>query len=489
MKVLLTGATGYIGGRLVTALLEQGFDVRCMARDPSRLDQHPWRDRVEVVRGDVLDRESLNGALAGCDSAVYLVHSMDGASVGFAERDRTGAANFREAAADNNLSRIVYLGGLGDGDDLSEHLASRQEVGRLLAEGPTPVTEVRAAVIIGSGSVSFEMMRYLTEVLPVMVTPRWVRTRCQPIAIRNVLEVLAAAVADEGPDGHVWEIGGPDQLTYEEMMRRYAVQAGLRRRWIIPVPLLSPQLSRHWIGLVTPIPPGVAKPLVNSLRNEVVVRDNDVAERLVERLIPFDEAVRRALDRSSDGNVVTRWSDAAASPAMAQPSDPDWAGGTLQFDERRVDTSASPDDLYWAFARIGGDAGYYAFDWAWKLRGLVDRLVGGVGLRRGRRHPTDLRPGEALDFWRVALVERGRRLQLAAEMKLPGEAWLEFEALPTPEGSRLRQTAYFRPRGLLGRLYWLVLVPAHALIFERMARRIASTAEDRTAAHRSGTGA
>ena len=487
--MLLTGATGYIGGRLVTALLEQGFTVRCMARDPSRLDQHPWRDDVEVVRGDVLDPASLVEALSGCESAVYLVHSMDGASEGFAERDRRGATNFSGAAAAAGVRRIVYLGGLGDGDDLSEHLASRQEVGRLLAQGPTPVTEVRAAVIIGSGSVSFEMMRYLTEVLPVMVTPRWVRTRCQPIAIRNVLEVLAAAVADQGPDDHVWEIGGPDQLTYEQMMQRYAVQAGLRRRWIIPVPLLSPQLSRHWIGLVTPIPPGVAKPLVNSLRNEVVVNDNAVAEGLVERLIPFDEAVRRALDRSSDGNVVTRWSDAAASPAMAQPSDPEWAGGTLQFDERTVETAAAPDDLYWAFARIGGDTGYYAFDWAWKLRGLIDRLVGGVGLRRGRRHPTDLRPGEALDFWRVALVERGQRLQLAAEMKLPGEAWLEFEAIPTPDGSRLRQTAYFRPRGLLGRLYWLALIPAHALIFERMAQRIAAAGGDRTAAAEAATGA
>ncbi len=475
----MTGASGYIGGRLVRLLLDGGHDVRCLARDPAKLSAHPWRYQVEVVRGDVLDPPSLEAAMAGCDAAFYLVHSMDGAREGFAKRDRDAADNFGAAAGAAGIRRIVYLGGLGSGNDLSEHLASRQEVGEVLRDGPTPVTEVRAAVIIGSGSVSFEMMRYLTEVLPVMVTPRWVRTRCQPIAIRNVLEILDAAISDEGDEDHIWEVGGPDQLTYEEMMQIYAQEAGLRRRVIVPVPLLSPQLSRHWIGLVTPLPAGVAKPLVNSLRNEVTVVDNSIAESVTERLIPFREAVQRALTSSIDARVVTRWSDASASPAQAQPSDPEWAGGTLKVDERIIETSARPEDVYWAFARIGGDVGYYAFDWAWQVRGLLDSLVGGVGLRRGRRDPEHLRQGEALDFWRVANVVPGHSLQLAAEMKLPGQAWLEFEVVPTSNGSRLRQTAYFRPRGLFGRLYWAVLAPFHSRIFPRMAERIAGTAAAR----------
>lgn len=479
MRILVTGATGYIGGRLVPSLLEAGHEVRCLARDPDKLSQDPWRDRVDVVAGDVLDATTLGGALAGCDAAYYLVHSMDGGDEDFRERDRRAAETFRSAADDAGIGRIVYLGGLGAGDDLSHHLASRQEVGAILAAGATPVTEVRAAVIIGSGSVSFEMMRYLTEVLPIMITPKWVRTRCQPIAIRNVLEILVAALDADDRESHVWEVGGPDRLTYEEMMRVYAEEAGLPRRIIIPVPLLSPQLSRHWIGLVTPLPVGVAKPLVNSLRNEVTVEDNSVAERLTSGLVPFREAVRRALQRSMDGEVTTRWSDAATHPAEAQPTDPSWAGGTLKVDERIVTTTASSADVYWAFARIGGDVGYYFANWIWRLRGIFDKLIGGVGLRRGRRHPEEIRTGEALDFWRVVAVEPGRRLVLWAEMKLPGKGWLEFEAVAASDGTRLRQTAFFEPRGLFGRLYWLVLVPFHHVIFGRMARRIVRAAERR----------
>jgi uncharacterized protein YbjT (DUF2867 family) len=478
MRILVTGASGYIGGRLVPALLQAGHDVVCLARDPKKLTFDPWRDHVEVVQGDVLDPATLVPVMKGCDAAYYLVHSMDG-SGGFRERDRQAAVNFRDAATQAEVGRIVYLGGLGQGEQLSEHLASRQEVGAALAEGPTPVTEIRAAVIIGSGSVSFEMMRYLTEVLPVMVTPKWVRTKCQPLAIRNVIEILVGAIDTADEENHVWEVGGPGQFTYEEMMRIYAEEAGLRRRLIVPVPLLSPQLSRHWIGLVTPLPVGVAKPLVNSLRNEVTVADNTVAEQLTSELIPFREAVRSALRRSTESDVATRWSDAAVAPAEAQPTDPEWAGGTLNVDAQRLPSTASPEDLFWAFARIGGETGYYTFNWAWKLRGILDKAVGGVGLRRGRRHPEELRPGEALDFWRVAAVEPGRRLQLWAEMKLPGKAWLVFEAVPAGEGSELQQTAYFLPRGLFGRLYWLALVPFHVLIFKRMARRIVATAESR----------
>jgi uncharacterized protein YbjT (DUF2867 family) len=479
MRVLVTGATGYIGGRLVPPLLEVGHEVRCLVRDPRKLDQDPWRDRVEVIEGDILEPSTLDAALDGCDVAYYLVHSMDGVGH-FADRDRTGAENFRMAAGRAGVKRIVYLGGMGSGEELSEHLSSRHEVGRILAQGPTPVTELRAAVIIGSGSVSFEMLRYLTEVLPVMVTPRWVRTRCQPIAIRDVLGILIDVLDDHSTENHTHEIGGPDVLEYEDMMRIYAEEAALPRRLIVPVPVLSPKLSSHWVGLVTPIPSGIAKPLVDSLRNEVVVRDSSFVDGYSRELLSYREAVRRALEVSQELNVPTRWSDADVSPAQATTSDPDWSGGTLYQDRREVRAKAARGDLFWAFSRIGGTNGYYGFDWAWQLRGAIDSLVGGVGLRRGRRHPEELRTGEALDFWRVAAVEPGRRILLHAEMRLPGEAWLEFVAEGASDNIRLHQTAYFKPRGLLGRLYWAVLIPFHAVIFRLMAERIVAAAEARS---------
>ena len=470
-----------MGGRLVPRLLEAGHSVRCLVRDPAKLGQDPWRDRVEVVQGDILDSSSLEVALNDCDAAYYLVHSMDGVGQ-FAERDRTGAENFRQAADLAGVKRIVYLGGMGGGDDLSEHLSSRHEVGRILAAGAIPVTELRAAVIIGSGSVSFEMLRYLTEVLPVMVTPRWVRTRCQPIAIRDVLGIMVDVLDDPTGADHVYEIGGPDVLEYEDMMRIYAEEAALPRRLIIPVPVLSPKLSSHWVGLVTPIPSGIAKPLVDSLRNEVVVRDPSFLERYERTLLTYRDAVRRALEVSEGFAVPTRWSDAENSPAQPTVSDPDWSGGTLYRDHRIVPARTSSSDLFWAVSRIGGTNGYYGFGWAWHLRGLADSLVGGVGLRRGRRHPEELRRGEALDFWRVAAVEPDRLLLLHAEMRLPGEAWLEFRVDGHDEAATLRQTAYFRPRGLLGRLYWAVLVPFHAVIFRLMAERIVAAAEARSEA-------
>ncbi len=479
MRVLVTGASGYIGGRLIPRLLAEGHQVRAMTRDPRRLDLDPWRSDVEVVSGDVLDIDSLETAMDGCDSAFYLIHSMDGSVEDFKERDRRAAQNFADSAAASNLARIVYLGGLGEGSDLSEHLASRQEVGEILASGRTPVTELRAAVIIGSGSVSFEMLRYLTEVLPAMVTPKWVRTVCQPIAIADVLRILVHAIEDTGSESWIRRIGGPDRLTYEEMMRIYAEVAGLPRRWIVPVPVLTPKLSSHWVGLVTPLPTGVAKPLVESLRVEVSVEDNSYAEGIVGDLMSYREAVTRALDHANGRAVSTRWSDTAESPARALPSDPEWAGGSVQVDLQTTTSKASPDDLFWAFARIGGIVGYYTMDWAWRLRGLLDSLVGGVGLRRGRRHPEEIRQGEALDFWRVVDVEPGRRLQLYAEMRLPGEAWLTFTAEPDAGGSRLEQKAVFVPRGLLGRLYWWAMLPFHAAIFRVMAERIARAAEGR----------
>lgn len=475
----MTGATGYIGGRLVPRLLEAGYDIRCLTRDASRLDDVWWRGCVEVVEADLLDDGSLSSALDGCDAAFYLVHSMDQGSEDFGARDRRAAANFAARAAHAGLGRIVYLGGLGEGE-LSSHLSSRQEVGSILAAGGVPVTELRAAVIIGSGSVSFEMLRYLTEMLPAMITPKWVRTLCQPIAIRDVLEILVAAVSDDGKSV-IREIGGPDRLSYEQMMRIYAQVAGLPRRWIIPVPALTPRLSSHWVGLVTPLPTGVAKPLVESLIVPVTVRDNSYAERVAGPLAGYRKSVAEALQQATDLEVPTRWSGARTGPALAYPGDPEWSGGTVATDRRVVESTAAASDLFWAFSRIGGDVGYYTMDWAWRLRGMLDSIAGGVGLRRGRRHPEDLRKGESLDFWRVARVVPGVSLELYAEMRLPGDAWLAFEVEEASGGGRLIQTALFRPRGLLGRLYWWVMFPFHVAIFRRMAHRIVAAAESRTA--------
>ena len=324
------------------------------------------------------------------------------------------------------------------------------------------------------------MLRYLTEVLPIMTTPTWVRTRCQPIAIRSVLQILTGVLDDE-PVNRILEVGGPEVVTYEEMMQIYAEEAGLRRRLIIPVPVLSPGLSSRWVGLVTPLPVGVARPLVDSLRNEVTVTDDTATRRFPHEQIGYRESVRRALDRTTSREVETRWSDASTSPALPLPTDPSWSGGSRFEDKRTVHSEAPPNDVYWAFARIGGEIGYYGFRWAWQLRGLLDSLVGGVGLRRGRRDPEDLRPGEALDFWRVRDVQPGDRLLLQAEMKLPGDAWLEWTAEPEGTGTKLTQTATFVPRGLFGRLYWFFLVPFHNPIFGNMARRIAAAASGRGA--------
>lgn len=480
MRIAVTGATGYIGGRLVPRLLEEGHEVVCIARNPAKLDRRPWRSLVEVRRGDVLDAEAISEALEGCDVAYYLVHSM-GSADDFADSDRVAAGNFAAAAEANGVQRIIYLGGLGVGaDDLSKHLASRHETGAVLRSSSTPVTEIRAAVIIGSGSVSFEMLRYLTEVLPVMVTPKWVDTRCQPIAIRDVLTYLVAAL-DEGDEGDaVYEVGGPDVVSYREMMQVYAEVAGLPRRLLIPVPVLTPRLSSLWIGLVTPLPTGVARPLVDSLRNEVVVRDDAARTRFAITPIPFREAVALALDRSDALEVETRWTDASTSPALPFEWDPEWAGGTLFVDRQQASSQAAAEALYWAFARIGGHVGYYRHNWAWRLRGLLDSAVGGVGLRRGRRHPEQVRLHDTIDFWRVASVEPGRSLQLSAEMKLPGTAWLEWR-IEDGEGVReISQTAYFRPRGLFGRLYWYAMLPFHHLIFRSMLASIVEAGERRS---------
>ena len=477
MKIAVTGATGYIGGRLVPRLLAEGHEIVCPARNPAKLDGRSWTDEVEAVTADVLEPDTLVDALSGCDIAYYLIHSM-GSAESFRDADRVAATNFAEAAEEAGVGRIIYLGGLGDEDDrLSPHLGSRHEVGRALASGSVPVTELRAAVIIGSGSVSFEMLRYLTEVLPAMVTPSWVQTRCQPIASRDVLLYLAACLEETAPGHTVYEIGGPEVLSYLDMMQAYARVAGLPRRVVVPVPVLTPRLSSLWIGLVTPLPVGVARPLVDSLKNEVIVHGNTAESRFGITPTPLNLAIERALERSTDLSVSTRWSDATTGPAQAFEGDPSWSGGTLFVDHQTATTSASPGDVFWSFSRVGGDVGYHGFDWLWRLRGILDIVVGGVGLRRGRRHPEDIRLEDTVDFWRVTGVEPGRWLQLSAEMRLPGDAWLEWST--TKEGTLtvLHQNAYFRPRGLSGRLYWYALLPFHAFIFGNMARRIAATAE------------
>jgi uncharacterized protein YbjT (DUF2867 family) len=431
-----------------------------------------------VVEGDVTDAAALVRALAGIDVAYYLVHSMGGSGA-FEETDRRGAASFRDAAARAHVGHLVYLGGLGrdDDPDLSRHLRSRHEVGRVLAEGPVPVIELRAALIIGSGSASFEMLRYLVEVLPVMITPRWVDNQCQPIAVRDVLRRLVSCATRAPRRREVIEIGGPDVLTYREMMAVYAEVAGLPRRLVVSVPVLTPELSSRWVGLVTPLPSSLARPLVESLINEVVVTRPQPETAAGPPPLTFRESVTLALEGSVDLQVATRWSDAGLpgrSPAQPLPTDPDWAGGSVLVDEQSAPSPAPAEAVYARVTGIGGERGWYVTPLLWSLRGGIDKLIGGVGMRRGRRHPDQLGVGDALDFWRVEAVEAPRLVRLRAEMRLPGDAWLEWHIEPMATGSRLTQRAIFYPRGLTGRAYWYTLLPFHALIFGRLARRLAA---------------
>ena len=482
MRVLVTGATGYIGGRLTPELLAQGHTVRCLARTPAKLDDRPWRDEVEVVAGDLTVADEAAAALSGIDVAYYLVHSM-GAAGDFAATDAAAAAAFAKAAAAGGVGQIIYLGGLGEeGAALSPHLASRHEVGRILAAGSVPVTELRAAVIIGSGSASFEMLRALVEVLPVMVTPRWVnQTRCQPIGIRDVLAYLVGVAGNEQACGRIFEIGGPDVVTYRQMMDRYAAAAGLARRVIVPVRPLSPVLSCHWINLVTPLPIDLVRPLVGSLINDVVVTDRAIDTVVAREPMSLDTAITLALSRLAGSEVPTRWSGANTTrlPEEPHPSDPGWSGGTVLGDTRRLTSSASPERLIQVASSLGGARGWLVANRLWELRGTLDKLIGGAGMRRGRRHADELGVGEAVDFFRVERLVHGRLLRLRAEMKVPGEAWLEWSAEPAGSGSLLTQRAVFAPRGLSGRGYWYATAPAHAVIFRPLARRIVEIAEGR----------
>ena len=468
-RVLLTGASGYVGGRLLTALESRGESVRCLARRPEYVEPRAGVG-TEVVEGDLLDPESLRKALAGTSHAYYLVHSM-GAASDFAERDRRAAENFARAAREAGLSRIVYLGGLGGDDaDLSEHLESRQEVGSILRESGVPTLELRASIVIGSGSLSFELVRSLVEKLPVMIAPRWVSARAQPIAIEDVVEYLARALDHPLDESRVYEIGGPDVVSYGDLMLEYGRQRGLRR-YILPVPVLTPKLSSLWLGLVTPVYARVGRKLIDSLRNDTVLRDDEAARAFDMEPRGVPEAIARALANEESDFAATRWSDALSSSGEAQGFGGE-AFGPRRIDSRALQLDLPPARAFAPVSRIGGRTGWYYADWLWSLRGAIDLAVGGPGMRRRRPRGRPLRPGDALDFWRVERFEPYALLRLRAEMKVPGRAWLQFEVEPQGAGCELRQTAIFDPVGVAGRLYWYGLWPIHALIFRGMLREI-----------------
>lgn len=473
-SVLLTGATGYVGARLLRELQRRGERVRCLARRPAHLEGRVANE-TEVVAGDVLVPDSLPPAFEGIESAFYLVHSM-GARGDFEEQDRRGAENFARAARAAGVRRIIYLGGLGDShSELSSHLRSRQEVGDVLRASGVTVIELRASIVIGAGSLSFEMVRALVERLPVMVTPRWVDTPAQPIAIDDLLAYLLESLDLPGAESRVFEIGGREVVSYGGIMREYASQRGLRR-WMLRVPVLTPRLSSLWLGLVTPLYARVGRKLVDSMRHATVVRDDAALRAFAVRPMGLAEAIRHALLREELELSLTRWSSALSSSGPVR----DWGG--VRFGSRLVDarvraTRVTPAQAFAPVRRIGGTTGWYYGNWLWRVRGAIDLLVGGVGISRGRRDPEELRVGDELDCWRVEAYEPDRRLLLSAEMKLPGRAWLEFEVVPTGAGAQVHQTALFDPVGLSGLLYWYAIWPLHQLVFEGMLREVVRAGE------------
>jgi uncharacterized protein YbjT (DUF2867 family) len=481
--VLVTGVTGYIGGRLVPELLAAGYRVRAMARNPRRLEDRDWYDDVEVVEADAADPHQLAEAMAGVDIAYYLIHAL-ATGHRFESRDRHTARIFGTAAREAQVGRVVYLGGLyPDGEELSPHLDSRREVGEILLASGVPTTVLRAAVILGSGSASFEMLRYLTDRLPVMVTPKWLDTRIQPIAVRDVLHYLVGSATMPAEVNRGFDIGGPDVLTYRQMMQRYAAVGGLKPRRIVTLPLLTPSLSSHWVGLVTPVPSSIARPLVDSLIHEVICKEHDIEQYVADpspALIGFDRAVELALKRVQALDVSTTWASAATpgAPSDPLPGDPDWSGGSLYVDERESVVDTPPERLWSVIEGIGGGNGWYSWRLGWWARGVLDRVFGGPGLRRGRRNPHDLSVGDPLDWWRVEEIEDLHLLRLRAEMRLPGLAWLELVVDSDEEGRTVfRQRALFHPHGLPGHVYWWGIKPFHGLVFGGMQRNIAAAAQ------------
>lgn len=474
-RVLVTGATGYIGGRLVPRLIENGYKVRCLARHAAHLEGRGWPG-CEIVEGDALRPETLAAALRGIDAAYYLIHSMSAADASFARLDRRAAENFARAAKAAGVGRVVYLGGLGGaGADLSPHLRCRHDVGEILRREGPPLVEFRAAVIVGSGSLSFELIRHIVEQHPLIPRFGWLRTRCQPISVRDVLNYLILGLDEERTAGGVFEIGGAGILTYEDMLRVYARRRGLRR-WFVSAPALSARLCAAWVELATPIPAGCALPLIESLKNEVVCRDDSALRTFPVKPLDYETAVRYALLRIKEGAVKTTWTMAMF--PRQRPVSPLTVLEGLIFQEERIEADAPAAAVFAVFSGIGGERGWFQSDWLWKLRAALDRAVGGVGLRRGRRDRDEIHQGEALDFWRVERIVSDRLLLLRAEMKVPGKAWLQFESSPLGRTrSALRITAYFEPRGFWGRAYWRALVPFHRLILGGLAREIRARAE------------
>ncbi len=481
----IIGATGYIGGRLAPMLLERGYTVRAIGRSGRKLGcrsfaAHP---NMQIVVADAGDFRALKAALNGCETVFYLVHSMQAAGKDFAARDKYLASNMANAAAAAGVERIIYLGGLGaDSGDLSHHLRSRHETGAILARGKVPVTCLHAAMILGAGSASFEIMRYLVERLPVMLAPRWVNTRCQPIAVSNVLHYLIGCLEQEATTGQSYDIGGPDIVTYGRLFQLYAKEKRLRKRWIVPLPLLTPRLSSLWIHLVTPVPASLARPLAEGLRNEVVCKDNRIREVIPQELLSIRQAIRTSLGETMKQSLSACWADAGElrPPEWLACGDADYAGGTILNCSYQAVLSCAPDQVWKTLLRVGGRNGWFYAMILWRIRGFMDRLAGGAGLQRGRRDPDELRVGDALDFWRVLELEPEHKLVLLAEMKMPGEAVFQFQVDPLgPESCRLLLIARFLPHGLVGLAYWYGLLPIHGPLYRGMIRRIATVSDCR----------
>jgi uncharacterized protein YbjT (DUF2867 family) len=476
-SILVAGATGYVGGNLVPRLLQEGYRVRVLVRDPEKLRAKPWRNEVEVFRGDVLEPSTLKPALSGVEVAYYLVHSIISGE-NFAERDIAAARNFGEAAGQASVKRVIYLGGLGDPEtNLSKHLRSRQETGEILRRCGACVTEFRAAIVVGAGSISFEMIRYLTERVPIMVCPRWVISKVQPIAIDDVIEYLVASVRNSNSAGRIIEIGGADVLTYGDMMKLYARVRGLRRL-LLNVPVLTPRLSSYWVHWVTPVPAAFARPLIEGLRNEVVVRDNKASEIFPHiKVSTYESAVRRALSRLDPDWFENFINQLASTKEIERSTNFKTIRDGMIIEVRRRLVRAQASAVYGVVTDIGGPNGWPC-NFAWRLRALLDRIVGGVGMRKGSPDPAKIKVGDTLDFFRVEKIEPGRMLGLKAEMKLPGEGWLRFEVTPYGEDrAQLIQTVYFAPKGLPGIVYWYLLYPLHGLIFGRMIKGLAKRSE------------
>jgi uncharacterized protein YbjT (DUF2867 family) len=474
--ILVTGATGYVGGRLVPKLVEAGYHVRCLVRDTSRLQGRAWLDKVEVVEGDAIDTHDLTKAMKGVSVAYYLIHGKQGGKIN-AERDLQVARNFAQAAEEAAIENIIYLGELVDpAANLSPYLRARHESGYLLRYGKVPVTEFRAGMIVGSGSALFEMIRYLTEREPVLVCPAWFFSEAQPIAIRDVLSYLVEALKTTESVGRVIEIGGPTRITYANMLLEYAKERNLKR-WLIPTPFYAPRLSAYWVHMITPIHWRVVAPLIEGLHAKLIVRD-DAAKKLFPGIKPIDfqTAAHLALGRIQRDNVETSWSDALVTVLGDFKPYQFTEEEGMYIERRKILLDLNPDVVFRAYAGIGGERGWLYMNWAWALRGWMDKVIGGVGLRRGRRHPDEVHAGEALDFWRVEIVEKNAKMRLLAEMKVPGKAWLEFESQKQENKTLLIVTAYFAPHGLSGFLYWYAMWPFHAFIFDGLARRLASRA-------------